>query len=157
MKKTAILIFSAVSASFALTAPVASAESSSVHSEVHSSTIYNSNTNMQSTSHSKVTVTCNGQTYTYESEGDDIHANPCEGSKVDISNNGTTSTNITPVPTWSKEQIDQKKADVKKKIDEEKAKIKATITAIPKPEVKSAVKFDLGAWIRSFFASFFSK
>lgn len=132
------------------------------HTSVHTSTNESSSTTTTSTSnsHSKVTVTCNGKTYTYESSGENIEANPCDGnSKVSINNNGTT-TVTTPNPTEIKKAVDQKKEEVKKKVEEVKKKVEATITAMPtrNPNAeKPTLQFDLGAWIRSFFSSLFNK
>ena len=162
MKKTAIVIFSLSFLSLLSLTSIAKAETSSgsVYNEVRINNNSSSTITSSSNSHSKVTITCNGQTYTYESNGESINADPCDGkSKVRINNDSTAKTTpqVTPNPTDIRKQIEEKKVEVKKKIEEEKAKLKATITAIPTPtqQVKSAVKFDLGAWIRSLFSSLF--
>lgn len=165
MKKTAIFIFSLVfilfltsytTQVFALTNSVHCESSSTNGSDANCNVQSNTSTNysntpvIQSNSHSKVTITCDGKTYTYESNGENIDANPCEGSSVKINNNGSTTTSITPPnPTEIKEQIERK-------IEEEKEKVKATITAVPKPTSIPKFSFDLGAWIRALILSFFN-
>jgi len=160
MKKTAI-VSSSVLTAFLLAATsvtAATIEGNTSSSVKINNSVNSSNTSViQSNSQSKVTITCDGKTYTYESNGEDLNANPCEGSSVKINNNGSTQTSTVtpPNPTQIKEQVEQKKAEVKKKIEDEKAKIKATITAIPKPTSSPTFSLDLGAWIRSLILSFF--
>ena len=157
MKKTAIISSSVIFFLFLTT----NAFANSIETRINQ-TINSSNTSViQSNSHSKVTVTCDGKTFTYESNGENIDVNPCEGASVKINNNGasatgTSNTTITPPnPTQIHKQVEEKKEEIKKKIEIEKEKVKATITAIPKPTSMPNLNFDLGAWLRSLILSIF--
>ncbi len=151
---TAFLIFAA--AAYAVTNDGTSTSRVQINNRINTSVNGPNTSVIQNNTHSKVTITCNGKTYTYESNGEDIDANPCEGSSVKINNNGSTSSGTPPNPTAIKEQIEEEKAEIERKIEEEKEKVKATITAIPKPTSTPRFSFDLGTWLRALILSFFN-
>lgn len=80
--------------------PLAAKAESSSHVEINNSINSSSSNNGLVNSHSSVTVTTNGETKHFESNGTDINYESDDGStKVKINNNGSSSVAKTPTPT----------------------------------------------------------
>ncbi len=170
MKKTAVFLllisispfaFIRVSQAFANTtiSVTNNGSNSSSHVKVNSSTTSNNTTTTSSNGHTSVRIESNGETKTYESDGNEsLHMESTDGkNKVDINNKSVLGTSVTPNPTISTQLIRDKKAEMKKVMEDEKAKIKSTITSMPKQTISQVtpLRFDVGLWIRTLFASLF--